>query len=259
MQLVSVLTASAVLPSLSALEAATRELLPRSDFEWKETPGGVSLALSGARVRVLAVPGPVPNAEADTAAFLSLSAVNGRWRLGQHAAHLALSLDGSMQTQAEGLLGRLSGSTRTATQLERLSTFTRVVAAVSKAASGIGVYWAGGPVTHAPDFFHEVAKETTLPLPLWVGVSVTPEPGGRTSLLSFGMQQVSLPDLLLIAPSADLADSVDFFFSALATIAERARPPEEGETIARSLLSRPRVHVAASPVDPNVRVWKLEV
>ena len=259
MPLASILTATPALPSRSALEAAVRELLPGTELGWKESPGGLSLGVNDATVRVLTVAGPVANAEADTAAFLSLSAVNGRWRLARHAAHLALSLEGPMQTREDGLLGRLSGSTRAATQLERLSTFTRVVAAVSKAASGIGVYWAGGPVTHAPDFFHEVAREATLPLPLWVGVSVTPEPGGRTSLLSFGMQQISLPDLLLVTPSADLADSVDFFFSALATIAERGRPPEEGETIARSLLSRPRVHFAASPVDPKVRVWKLEV
>jgi hypothetical protein len=259
MSLASILTATPTVPSRSALEAATRDLLPDTELAWRESPGGLSLAVSGATVRIISVPGPVPNAEADTSAFLSLSAVNGRWRLARHAAHLAISLEGSMQARADGLLGRLSGSTREATRLERLTTFTRVVAAVSKAASGIGVYWAGGPVTHAPDFFHEVARETTLPLPLWVGVSVTPEPGGRTSLLSFGMQQVSLPDLLLIAPSTDLPDSVDFFFSALATIAERERPPEEGETIARSLLSRPRVRYGPSPVDPNVRVWKLEV
>lgn len=255
----SVLTAALTLPSRGALEGELQNLVPRGELGWKESPAGLSLTVAGATVRVVPVPGPVPNAEADTSAFLSLSAVNGRWRLAKHAAHLALSIEGPMQARPTGLLARLGGQTREASQLERLTTFTRVVAAVSKAAGAVGVYWAGGPVTHAPDFFHQVAKDAPLPLPLWVGVSVTPEPGGRTSLLSFGMQQVSLPDLHLVGPSADLADTVDFFFSALATIAERERAPEEGETIARSLLSRPKVRYATSPVDAAVRVWQLEL
>lgn len=258
MSLVSVLTATPSLPSRSALEAAAREL--DVQLELKETPAGLTLAVNGASVRVVAVPGPVPNAEADTSAFLSLSAVNGRWRLGRHAAHLALSLEGPMQAKAGGLLGRLSGATREASQLERLSAFTKVVAAVSKAVDGLGVHWAAGPVTHAPDFFAQVAKEAPFPLPLWLGVSLTPEPAGRTSVLSFGMQQLSLPDLLLSGPAAkDLPDTIDFFFSALATVAERGQPPEEGETIPRSLLSRPKVSYGSSPVDDAVRVWRLEL
>ena len=257
MSLVSVLTHTPSLPTRSALEAAARDL--DLTLNCKESATGLTLAVSGATVRVLCVPGPVPNAEADTSAFLSLSAVNGRWRLGKHTAHLALSLEGTMQTKTSGLMGRLSGSTREATRLERLSQFTRVVAAVTRAASGIGVHWAAGPVTHSPEFFTQVAKEAAVPLPLWIGVSLTPEPGGRTSVLSFGMQQLALPDLLLSGPAAaDLPDTIDFFFSALATVAERARAPAEGETIPRSLLSRPRVSYGTSPVD-GVRVWKLEL
>ncbi|MDP2274697.1 MAG: hypothetical protein Q8N23_05610 [Archangium sp.] len=258
MSQVSVLTATPSLPSRSALESAARDL--EIELDWKESAGGLALGVNGATVRVTAIPGPVPNAEADTSAFLSLSAVNGRWRLGKHSSHLALTLEGTMQTKPAGLINRLSGATRSATKLECLSQFTRVVAAVTRAVSGIGVHWAAAPVTHAPDFFSQVAKDTTLPLPLWIGVSLTPEPGGRTSVLSFGMQQLALPDLLLHGPAADeLPDTIDFFFSALATVAERERAPEEGETIPRSLLSRPRVSYGPSPVDAAVRVWKLDL
>jgi hypothetical protein len=202
----------------------------------------------------------VPNAEADTSAFLSLSAVNGRWRLGKHAAHLAISLDGPMEVRAAGLRSRLTGAVREASTLERLSKFTRAVAAVTRAVGGLGVHWAAGPVTHAPDYFTQLAQETALPLPLWVGVSLTPEPGGRTSVLSFGMQQLALPDLLLAGPGgAQLPDTIDFFFSALATLAERGRAPEEGETIPRSLLSRPKVRYGASPVESGAQVWTLQL
>ncbi len=258
MSQVSVLTTTPSLPTRAALKTAAVEL--DLELDWKESATALTLGVNGATVRVTAVAGPVPNAEADTSAFLSLSAVNGRWRLGKHTSHLALTLEGTMQTKPSGLMNRLSGATRAATKLEQLSLFTRVVAAVTKAASGLGVHWAAAPVTHAPDFFTQVAKDAPLPLPLWLGVSLTPEPGGRTSVLSFGMQQLSLPDLLLNGPAADeLPDTIDFFFSALATVAERARAPEEGETMPRSLLSRPRVSYGTSPVDAAVRVWKLDL
>ena len=258
MSLVSVLTQTPTLPSRSALESAAREL--DLELSWKESPTGLVLGVGGATVKVAAVPGPVPNAEADTSAFLSLSAVNGRWRLGKHASHLVLSPEGAMQTKAEGLMSRLSGATRTATPLERLTHFTRVVAAVTKAANGIGVHWAGGPVTHSPEFFAQVAKDAPLPLPLWLGVSLTPESGHRSTVLSFGMRQLSLPDLLLSGPAGDeLPDTIDFFFSALATIAERGHAPSEGETIPRSLLSRPKVSYGSSPVDGAAKVWKLDL
>lgn len=257
LSLVSVLTQSPTLPTRSALESAARELLPGVALDYREADGALTLGLSGATVRLKAIPGPVPNAEADTSAFLSLSSVNGRWRLGRHAAHLALSLDGAMQAKADGLFGRLSGATREATRLERLSAYTRLVAAVTKSVGGLGVHWGAAPVTHAPDFFCELAKEAPLPLPLWVGVSVTPEPGGRSTLLSFGMAQLGLPDLLVDAASKELEDAVDFFFSALATAAEAGRAPAEGETIPRSLLSRPKVRYGPSPVDAASRVWKL--
>ncbi|MCC6337778.1 MAG: hypothetical protein IT380_27765 [Myxococcales bacterium] len=259
MTLVSVLTQTPGLPSRGAFDAAVRELLPDAALDWRESASGYCLSLAGATVRLASIPGPVPNAEADTSAFLSLSALGGRWRLTPHAAHVAISLDGAMQARASGVLSRLSGATREASTLERLSTFTRLVAAVTRSVAALGVHWAAAPVTHAPDFFLQVAKDAPLPLPLWVGVSVTPEAGSRSSLLSFGMAQLGLPDLLLDAPSKDLEDAADFFFSALATVAERGRPPDDGETIARSLLSRPKVRYGPSPVDAKSRVWRLSL
>lgn len=256
---VSVLTATPALPSRISFEKAAKELLPRSALRWEPAADGAVIAVDGARVRVAALPAPVPNAEADTAAFLSLSSVNGAWRLGSHAAHLVLTLEGQLQRPGDGLLGRLSGATREATQLETLSTFTRVAAAVTRACDALGVYWDAGPVTHSPKFFTDLAGESELPLPLWVGVSVTPEPGERLGLLSFGMKQLGLPDLLVTAPRKDADDTLDFFFSALATVAERGAAPAEGETIPRSLLSRPTVRFVASPVDPSARVWRLEL
>jgi hypothetical protein len=254
----NVLLGTAAKLSASALESSARTF--ELELRCREVGPGLEVSVQGATVRVVAQPGPVANAEADTSAFLSLSSVNGRWRLARHAAHLAVTLEGAMQAPAEGLLGRLSGSTRPASSLERLATFTRVVAAVTKATGALGVHWVDGPVTHAPDFFSQLALESPLPMPLWLGVSLTPESGQRSGVLSFGMGQLGLPELFLTGPAGDeLPDTIDFFFSALATVAERGAAPVEGETLARSLLSRPKVHYGPSPVDPATRVWRLDV
>lgn len=254
----AVLLSSPSLPSASAVERALRDF--ELDGSVVANERGLEVRTQGALLRCALRGFPVANAEADTAAFLSLSAINGRWMLGRHAAHLELVMEGRVLTAQGGVLGRLSGATREASPLEQLSLFTRAVSALSVAAKGLGVHWPAGPVTHAPDYFHQVAREAPLPLPVWLGVSLTPEPGGRSSLLSFGMKQFSLPELLLAGPGGEeLADTVDFFFSALATIAERGAAPSEGETIPRSLLSRPKVRYGESPVEQGQRVWKLEL
>lgn len=255
---VAVLTASPTLPTRSTLEAAAREYLRDTRFEVREAADGLHLGVGGAMVRVTAVPGAVPHGEADVAAFLSLSAANGRWRLAPHAAHLTVTLEGALETPGTGLLGRLAGPRR-ASQLETLCTFTRAAAAVTRAAGGLGVHWADAPATHAPDFFCQLARDATVPLPLWVGVSVTPEDGARTSLLSFGMGQFQLPELLVDSPEAQLEDALDFFFSALANAAEAGSAPTEGETVPRSLFSRPKVRYVASPVESGRQVWKLSL
>ncbi|MFT3713969.1 MAG: hypothetical protein QM817_40425 [Archangium sp.] len=240
MTIVSVLTGEAQLPSRDSLERTAREFL-REPLTWRETSGaGLGVNIAGTALSLRPIAGPVPNAEAETSAFLSLSSLKG-WRLGKHTAHLALSLDHAARSAS----------------LAQLSHLTKFAACVARATGALGVHWGGGPVTHSTEFFTEVAREADLPLPLWVGVSVTPEGGGRSALLSFGMTQRQLPELLLTAPDTELPDALDFFFSALATVAERGVAPEDGERIPRSLFSRPKVSYGESPVEPGKRVWKV--
>jgi hypothetical protein len=238
--IVSVLTTEPTVPSREALERTAREFL-RESLSWREVNGGLGVSIAGTHVTLRAVGGPVPNAEAETSAFLSLSSLQG-WRLGKHTAHLALALDGVRSAS-----------------LEQLAVLTKFSAAVARACGALGVHWGGGPVTHSTEFFTEVARETEVPVPLWVGVSVTPEGGGRSALLSFGMAQRQLPELLLTAPNEEVPDALDFFFSALATVAERGAAPEDGERIPRSLFSRPKVSYCASPVDAQRRVWRVDL
>jgi hypothetical protein len=236
------------------LARVAADLFPDSPFSWDAR--GL-LTAGGATVQLAVTQGPVPNAQAETAAFLSPSSINGRWRLPSHQAHLEVSLHGVAPVSGRGLLGALS-SPRPASSLEQLGAFTRAVAVVTQAAGALGVFWSAAPVTHAPDFFIAMAREA-LPLPAWLGVSVTPEDDARTSVLSFGMGQLGLPELLVCAARDEAEDAVDFFYSALAQVAERGTAPEEGETVPRSLLSRPKARYVTSPVDEKARIWRLDL
>lgn len=254
-----VLTSAAELPRGVELERAVRDLAGGA-VGWEASGGRGVLTVDGLRVEVVAQAAPAPSAEADTAAFLSLSSLRGNWRLPPHAAHLTVRrLDGEVLTRPSGLLGRVLGSPRPASPLEALTRFTRAVAAVTAASNAVGVYWGAGPVTHEPRFFVDLAKQTEVPLPLWLGVTITPEPGDRLCILSMGMGQLALPDLLLGAPRAELGDTLDFFFSTLAFVAERGAPLPEGHVVPRSLLQRPSVRYVASPLDDKTRVFRLDL
>ena len=132
------------------------------------------------------MPVPVPNHEADEAARYSVSGLGGRWKLPPHKAHLAV---------VSGLGG--------GGPLESLGAFTSILAAVVEASPSVGVYCGNAGATHHPKFFRELAREhdARSRLPLWIGVSIAREADGRLSLLSLGMKQLELPDLLLVAPS----------------------------------------------------------
>ena len=256
-----VLTQFPALPARPGLERALRELLGDVEVRWEETgPGRATLGVDELRVDVELRPTQVPNAEADTASFLSLSAVRDDWRLPKHGAHLALTRRaGHDLVKPKGFLGHVMGSPRAATAVESLSRFTRVVAAVTRAVDAVGVYWGAAPVTHQPGFFVDLARETEVPIPLWLGVSITPEANGRVQVLSMGMGQLGLPDLLLGAGKKDPGDVLDFFFSTLTVLAEQGTPFPEGYAVSRSLLERLTVRYGPSPLDAQQRVFKLEL
>ncbi len=107
----------------------------------------------------------------------------------------------------------------------------------------------------------ETAQEPDidLRLTLWTGVSVEREPDGRFSLLSLGMKQLNLPDLLLIAPQSDGNSALEPFFTFLTYVAHRGEPLPEGDTIGRSETEKLPVRYVPSPLDPKTRVWRVEI
>ena len=136
---------------------------------------------------------------------------------------------------------------------------TSLLGAVVKASPAVGIYWGEAGATHDAKFFLETAREqdVALRLTLWTGVSVGREPDGRLSLLSLGMKQLNLPDLLLIAPKSAGNSALEPFFTFLAYVADRGEPLPEGDTIGRSETEKLPVQYVPSPLDQRSRSGEL--
>jgi uncharacterized protein DUF4261 len=209
--------------------------------------GGVDvlqLELGDGRVAFVALmPVAIPNHEADDAARFSVSGLGGRWKLPPHKAHLVVSMPGAPSTAAT------------------LSAFTSVVAAVVEASPAVGVYCGAARATHDPKFFTEIARERDAKarLALWSGVSIAREPDGRFSVLSLGMKQFALPDLLLVAAPSKSEDAISMLFDLLDIVIERGSALPEGDTVGPSANERWPVHYVPSPIDPKLKVWRVEM
>lgn len=182
-------------------------------------------------------PVPLPPGEAEEGTDRSLSGLDGTWTLPEHRAHVAVVLQD----------GKLN-------DLVALTAYTRVVAAVVRALGACGVYWGAGGVTHHPEFVVNMAQ-SELPLPVWVGVSVAPT-GERFELLSVGMAQLGLPDLLLEAPAVD-GETLEFFYDLLAYVARRGKKLPEGDLVGRGEKEKLEVTYVPSPLDAKAKVWRV--
>jgi hypothetical protein len=167
------------------------------------------------------------------------------WKLPAHKAHLIVAL-----SDASG--GR---------KIDVLSRFTSLLAAVAQSSPAVGIYWGDARATHDPKFFVKLAAkpDPLSRLLLWTGVSMAREKDGRLSLLSLGMEQLGLPDLLLVAPKEDGNAAMAAFFDFLEVIAREGKPLPEGDTIGRSAEERLRVHYVPSPIDTGKKVWRVEL
>jgi hypothetical protein len=202
----------------------------------------LELDLDGGQVFVALMPAPVPKGEADAAARFSISAMNGKWKLPPHKAHLVVTAEGKGDTMA------------------RLAAFTSLLAAVAEASSAVGVYCGDAGATHDPKFVREIARlrNSAERLMVWSGVSISRE-GDRYSLLSLGMKTFGMPDLLLVVPRAKADDAIPKMFDLLAYAIDRGAALPEGDTVGPSENERWPVHYVPSPVDPLTKVWRIEV
>ena len=191
------------------------------------------------KLNVLAalMPVAVPEGEADGATDHSLSGLDGSWTLPDHRAHLVVAQQGA-----------------TGTDVEELTAFTRVVAAIVRATNAVGVYWGEGGATHHPEFVVNIAH-SELPLPIWVGVSVAKSASGP-ELLSIGMKQLGLPELLLSTPGLD-GTAFELFYDLLAYVVRRGKKLPEGDSVGRTPKEKLKVHYVPSPIHPEEQVWNV--
>ena len=182
---------------------------------------------------------------AEAGARFSVSSMGTGWKPAAHTAHLIVTMRGDVPHAAEA----------------RVSLFTSVLAAVSRASPVVGIYWGSAGATHDPRFFLSVARERDVStrLMLWSGVSVAQEPDGRPSLLSLGMEQFGLPNLLLVGRKGEASDALATMFDFLGYLVSRGAALPEGDTVGRSAAEKLPVRYVPSPVDPAKRVWKVEL
>lgn len=201
------------------------------------------LDVDGVTTIVSLMPFPVPKQEAEAAAARSLSAMrSGGFSPAPHVAHLMIA-----------------STSPTHSHVERLLRHTRVVAALTKVSRAIGVYEGNASATHEPSFYVNVAANGPQPpLMLWNGVSIA-KGAETTEVLTLGMGQLELPDLLLVVPSGQGNEGLAFVFDLLSYVISRGSAIPEGETVGRTAEEKLPVSYVPSPVDPATRVMKVEL
>jgi hypothetical protein len=200
---------------------------------------------TGEKSFVALMPAAVPNGEADQGAQFSLSRFRNNWELPPHDAHLLVTFHAAPDSPPK----------------VRLSRFTSILAAVTKASPAVGVYWGNAGATHDSEFFVSVASDQgVVPrMMLWSGLSIAREKDGRLSLLSLGMGQLSLPDLLLVVGKGSENIAIETMYDLLSYATGRGEPLPEGDTVGRTNDERLPVHYVRSPVDSNKKVWRVEL
>ncbi len=239
-----VLLPRSAVPTAEGFLRAWRELFgaastPVVEFCGDET---AKIELEGASTIVCLAPIPVPHGEAEKAARNSLSAMrDGGIAPLSHVAHLVVVSSADDEKP-----------------FDRLHRHTKVVAALAKATDAVGVYEGNAGAAHAADFYCGVAaSEPPAALMLWNGVSVA-KSGDRVELLSLGMSQLKLPDILLKAPAAQAGEAFATLFDLLSYVASRGRIAA-GETVGRSALEKLPVSYVPSPIDPATQVMQVEL
>jgi len=189
------------------------------------------------------MPTPVPNGEAEAAFPFSISSFSGDNELSDHSAHLMVTLMLSEDSDP----------------LESLMAYTSLLAAVTESSQSIGVYWGNAGATHTRDFFLSVASEHSINprILLWNGISRAGEKGGKMSFLSYGMQQLALPNLYLVCNANEAGSYFSRFFDLISYIAERGESLPAGDTIGSTEEERIKVEYVKSPADDGQIVWKV--
>lgn len=193
---------------------------------------------------VMLMPAPIAIAtgEVEAAAQLSLTALSESAGLAPHTAHVIVTFRGE----------------RERAPADEAFLLAQVTAAVAEATGAVGVYWGMGHVAHPAGFFIETVSELEQPLPALIGLSVASDAAGP-SLLSVGMEQFGLPDMLVLADPRGASDAMGFLMDIQSYVLERGEALPDGDTVGRSAQERIQVRYVPSPADGSVQVVQLDL
>lgn len=228
--------AQAVIDAYAAIAPGAPPLVADGAAE----PHVQSFRLDGQLASIGLIGAPVPGGEAEAHAQHSLSALGDGWSPAPHRAHLLVML------VPDDRGARAS-----------MRDLTRLLAAAAQASDAVGVYL--GPATHEPRFFVEAVRELEDPVPVWIGFSLAAEAGDRGSILSRGMDQLGLPDLLLTVRKDDVAAGIAYFFDVIEYVIDRGAPIPDGDTVGRTADEKLVVRYEPSPIDPEAKVWRIDL
>jgi hypothetical protein len=225
--------------------AAPSEQIRMEQDEGSEKTTSSVLCFSGpgnTRLMAMLMPMPIPGGEAESNVRFSLSSFKDGWELPPYGAHLIVTAFG------EG------------SPVDTMSIFTAFIAAITATSSAVGVYWGNAGATHSREFLLTVAedKEPAPRLMLWSGISIAREQDGRLSLLSLGMSQLGLPDLLFTPKTLSTGDAIMTVYDLLAYCLSLGKPIPAGNTIGRTADERIPVRYVPSPRDPSIKVLHVD-
>ncbi|MEM6884288.1 MAG: DUF4261 domain-containing protein [Verrucomicrobiota bacterium] len=213
--------------------------------ETDKSVASMALEIEGVGIAFIGLlPHPVPNGEAEANFKFSVSSYSEGSKLKDHQAHLLVSL---MLSHPEK-------------PLDNMMAFTSLLAALTEATPSVGVYWGNSSATHTRDFLLSVAEDHDIGsrILLWNGFSIAGESEDRMSYLSYGMNQIGLPDLYLVCDADDANQFFGRFFDLLSYVAVRGKAIPAGDTVGSTDEERIQVEYVHSPADAQDIVWKVE-
>lgn len=210
--------------------ALTIETTPNSDFTELRTK-------AGATTYVAAMPAPVPNGEAESHCRYSLESILRAPEMKAHGAHILVIT-----------------RTESPTNLESLKTHLRNTAAVAKAQQALGVYDGAAGATYSADFYLDQVQRDEVPVAIISGISVANEDNDRLSVLTLGLRQLRILELLVEMPRADWDDGMNFVINLVSYVITRGQQIPDGDTVGYSDTQRLRVTYRTSPLEQKEQV-----
>jgi len=211
------------------------------------SPGesGAVLQFAGGRAVLLMVDMPIPAPDLRGPVLLAWHWPEARSVIDQHGAHIICHV-----------------SSTELTPLELRTMHTRLVAALTGAHDGVGVYIGNATlVRSAPAYFREtkLLAEGRLPLLNWISFCPVGMPSKKATAYTYGLAWFGLREIEVRESSLTLNE----VFARMADVAmytlKRGRDLGHGETFGSSAAERIRVTHCASATLPDMRVVRLEL